>query len=213
MLLHEFSGSIRLEGDKVVPAGAADLVRLGFGYMMNSEGGHEVSEFVWEEMHQAGEEKGSAKESPTPTATPGSEVLYESPKGSYRLEKGPNEFSAWVVSTKDPKQRQLLSVAPGNSIDSEGCAASPDEKWLVMREELYQRMGPVKFVVFKKKGWFKTALESFVEKIVQPPSRHWYWVLGGWSDDSSHLGIGLSWPDGGEANIFFNTRTGEFEKN
>ena len=67
VLLHEFSGSIRLEGDKVVPAGAADLMRLGFGYMMNSEGGHEVSEFVWEEMQQARETKGSEKESPTPT--------------------------------------------------------------------------------------------------------------------------------------------------
>jgi len=67
VLLHEFSGSIRLEGDKVVPAGAADLMRLGFGYMMNSEGGHEVSEFVWEEMQQAREKKGSEKESPTPT--------------------------------------------------------------------------------------------------------------------------------------------------
>jgi len=67
VLLHEFSGSIRLEGDKVVPAGAADLMRLGFGYMMNSEGGHEVSEFVWEEMQQAREKKVSEKESPTPT--------------------------------------------------------------------------------------------------------------------------------------------------
>ena len=67
VLLHEFSGSIRLEGDTVIPAGAADLMRLGFGYMMNSEGGYEVSEFVWEEMQQAREKKGSEKESPTPT--------------------------------------------------------------------------------------------------------------------------------------------------
>ncbi len=50
VLLHEFSGSMRLDGDKVVAAGAADLVRFGFGYMMNFEGGQEVSEFVWEEM-------------------------------------------------------------------------------------------------------------------------------------------------------------------
>jgi hypothetical protein len=214
VLLHEFSGSMRLEGDKVVPSGAADSVQLGFGYMMNFEGGQEVSEFVWEEMQQRGGEKGSATESPTPapTATPSSGVLYESPKGSYRLEKGPGKFSASVVSAKDPKQRQLLSLAPGNEIGSDGCAASPDEKWLVMRGELFQRTGPVKFVPFKKKGWFNTALEDFVEKTVHPPSRHWYWVLGGWSDDSSHLAIGLSWPDGGEANIFLNMRTGEFEK-
>jgi len=61
VLLHEFSGSIRLEGDKVVPAGAADMVRLGFGYMMNSDGGYEVSEFVWEEMQTAKAEKDNSK--------------------------------------------------------------------------------------------------------------------------------------------------------
>ncbi len=67
VLLHEFSGSMRLEGDKVVPAGAADMVRLGFGYMMGAERGYEVSEYVWEEMQQASEKKGAEKESPTPT--------------------------------------------------------------------------------------------------------------------------------------------------
>jgi len=212
VLLHEFSGSMRLEGDKVVPAGAADSVQLGLGYMMNFEGGQEVSEFVWEEIHQAGEEKGSQRESPTPTATaaPKSEtVLLESPKGSFRLEKGPNKYSAWVVSTKDAKQRQLLSLAPDDSIDSESCSASPDEKWLVIREELYQRTGPVKFVVFRKKGWFKTKLYQFVDNTIHPSSRHWIWSLGEWSSDSSRLTIGLS----DDVNIFFNTRTNEFEKN
>jgi hypothetical protein len=61
VLLHEFSGSIRLEGSKVVPAGAADMVRLGFGYMMNGDGGYEVSEFVWEEMHAATAEESKSK--------------------------------------------------------------------------------------------------------------------------------------------------------
>jgi hypothetical protein len=69
VLLHEFSGSIRLEGDKVVPAGATDTVSLGFGYMMNGDGGYEVSEFVWEEM-QAAEAEGSKRksaQSPSPS--------------------------------------------------------------------------------------------------------------------------------------------------
>ena len=52
VLLHEFSGAMRLEGDKVVQAGATDSVRFGFGYMMNADGGYEVSEFVWEEMQK-----------------------------------------------------------------------------------------------------------------------------------------------------------------
>jgi hypothetical protein len=42
VLLHEFSGS----------GGATDSVRLGFGYMMPFQGGQEVSEFVWDEMHK-----------------------------------------------------------------------------------------------------------------------------------------------------------------
>ena len=62
VLLHEFSGSMRLEGrQSCSAAGAADSVQLGLGYMMNFEGGQEVSEFVWEEMHQAVEEKGRRK--------------------------------------------------------------------------------------------------------------------------------------------------------
>jgi len=70
VLLHEFSGSMRLEEDKVVPHGRADLVQLGFGYMMGPlQEGYEVSEYVWEEMQQQGDEKGTsaAKESPSPS--------------------------------------------------------------------------------------------------------------------------------------------------
>ena len=73
VLLHEFSGPLRPEGDKVVSGGAIDTVRLGFGYMMRAQQGYEVSEFAWEEMQQAREEKdaSSGKESPRSLA-PGS---------------------------------------------------------------------------------------------------------------------------------------------
>jgi hypothetical protein len=65
VLLHEFSGPLRLEEDNVVSDGATDSVRVGFGYMMRAQQGYEVSEFVWEEMEQAREQKGvSGKESP-----------------------------------------------------------------------------------------------------------------------------------------------------
>jgi hypothetical protein len=43
---------MRIEGDKVVQSGATYPVKLGFGYMMNADGGYEVSEFVWEEMQK-----------------------------------------------------------------------------------------------------------------------------------------------------------------
>ncbi len=73
VLLHEFSGPLRLEGGKVVSGGATDIVRLGFGFMMRAQQGYEVSEFAWEEMQQAREEKdaSSGKESPRSSA-PGS---------------------------------------------------------------------------------------------------------------------------------------------
>jgi hypothetical protein len=69
VLLHEFLGSIRLDGNKAVPAGAVDMVRLGFGYMMKSDGGYEVSEFVWEEMQAAEAEgnKSKSAQSPSPS--------------------------------------------------------------------------------------------------------------------------------------------------
>jgi len=52
VLLHEFAGSWRADGNKAVAGGATDSVHLGFGYMMPFQGGQEVSEFVWEEMHK-----------------------------------------------------------------------------------------------------------------------------------------------------------------
>ena len=70
VLLHEFSGSMRLEGDKVVPSGPADVVKLGFGYMMNAQDGYEVSEYVWEEMQRASEQKTKASPKPTTTRQP-----------------------------------------------------------------------------------------------------------------------------------------------
>jgi hypothetical protein len=70
VLLHEFAGPIRLEGNKVIPAGAADMVRVGFGYMMKSEGGYEVSEFVWEEMQAANTEAKKSKSSQAPSPSP-----------------------------------------------------------------------------------------------------------------------------------------------
>jgi len=58
VLLHEFSGPLRLEGDKVVPGSATDVVRLGFGYMMRvPQQEYEVSEAAWEEMQAAREKK------------------------------------------------------------------------------------------------------------------------------------------------------------
>jgi len=51
VLLHAFDGSMKLEGDKVVPAGAANPVKLSFGYLITVNGGEfELSERAWEDL-------------------------------------------------------------------------------------------------------------------------------------------------------------------
>jgi tetratricopeptide (TPR) repeat protein len=52
VLLHEFSGSLRLQGDKVVPSGASDAVKLSFGYLVSIGDGNELSEAGWEDMQK-----------------------------------------------------------------------------------------------------------------------------------------------------------------
>lgn len=155
---------------------------------------------------------------PTASEAPKSKsVLYESPKGSYRLERSPDNKAVWVVSAKDPKKHQILAGVkpPGEFPDPERYNASPDEKWLVAETELYQQVSPLKFVVFRKKGWFQSNLENFAQKTFHPPSRHWIWLLGGWSDDSIHLRISITWPDSDEnteGKMAFNAQSREFER-
>jgi tetratricopeptide (TPR) repeat protein len=49
VLLHEFSGSFRVDGDKVVASSAANPVKFSFGYLVNA-GGFELSERAWEDL-------------------------------------------------------------------------------------------------------------------------------------------------------------------
>ncbi len=51
VLLHGFDGSLKVEGDKVVPASAANQVKLSFGYLVSVNGGEfELSERGWEDL-------------------------------------------------------------------------------------------------------------------------------------------------------------------
>ncbi|HWY40119.1 MAG TPA: tetratricopeptide repeat protein [Chthoniobacterales bacterium] len=51
VLLHSFDASLKLEGDKVVPAAAANQVKLSFGYLVSVNGGEfELSERAWEDL-------------------------------------------------------------------------------------------------------------------------------------------------------------------
>ena len=154
----------------------------------------------------------AASEEPKPQG-----VLYESPQGSYRLERSRDNKSVWVVSAKDPKEHQVLAgiAVPDEYPDPERFIASPDEKWLVAEGELFQQVSPLKFVVFRKKEWFKSNLESFAQKTFKPPSRHWIWTLGEWTGDSTRLEISITWPDSNEnteGKMAFNARTKEFER-
>ena len=64
VLLHEFSGSLRLQGDKVVPGGASDSVKFSFGYLVPIGDGSELSEAAWEDMQKP---KAGALNSPADT--------------------------------------------------------------------------------------------------------------------------------------------------
>jgi tetratricopeptide (TPR) repeat protein len=51
VLLHGFDGSLKLEGGKVVRGGAANPVKLSFGYLISVNGGEfELSERAWENL-------------------------------------------------------------------------------------------------------------------------------------------------------------------
>jgi len=53
VLLHGFDGSLKVEGDKVVPAAAANAVKLSFGYLVTVNGGEfELSERAWEDLEK-----------------------------------------------------------------------------------------------------------------------------------------------------------------
>ena len=52
VLLHEFSGSLRVQGDKVVPSGASDLVKFSLGYLVPIGDGNELSERAWEDLRR-----------------------------------------------------------------------------------------------------------------------------------------------------------------
>lgn len=151
-----------------------------------------------------------ATASPTSTARPKSKaVLYESAKGDYRLETRPGSKSVWVVSVKNPAKHNLLATALPD--DSDPYEATTDEKWLVCRDgELYQRVGDLKFVPFKKKGWFEAELQRFVEQAFHPNSSHWIWTIGSW-DDSDRLEIDITWPNG-DVEMVFNATTKSFER-
>jgi hypothetical protein len=61
VLLHEFSGPLRIENGQVVPGAPSDVVKIGFGYMMVYQG-NEVSEFVWEQDFGKGANEAVHKE-------------------------------------------------------------------------------------------------------------------------------------------------------
>jgi len=53
VLLHGFDGSMKIEGDKVVAAAAANPLKLSFGYLVPVNGGQfELSERAWEDLEK-----------------------------------------------------------------------------------------------------------------------------------------------------------------
>jgi tetratricopeptide (TPR) repeat protein len=66
VLLHEFVGSLHLQGDKVVPDGATDQIRFSFAYFVNIQDA-ELSEAAWENLQRP-------QETRSPSQTPESKI-------------------------------------------------------------------------------------------------------------------------------------------
>ena len=153
-------------------------------------------------------------------------VLYESVNGSYRIEDQENQ--QWVVSTKNPAQREKLpETQPTDEFDQE-FHGSPNDRWLFYIEgprnhempspAVYERTGDVKFVESKE---FSATIEDFAVKncgltkhdFIQPNDRHCLETdFRGWSVDSSRVLL-LLWGCEGDNQgyAYFNTRTKKFE--
>jgi tetratricopeptide (TPR) repeat protein len=65
-LLHGFTASLRVEGGKVVPAGAANPVKFSFGYLISVQGGYELSERAWEDLQAPKAEDRNTAAAPQP---------------------------------------------------------------------------------------------------------------------------------------------------
>ncbi len=138
VLLHEFSGPLRLAADQVIAGGASETVRLGFGYMMLTQQGNEVSEFVWEEMQRSGGAKattstgGSLPPPAQPVSSNSKEATTYSERGTLKDEKG--DFDGAIADYTraielDPKFSQAYynrGLAKKHKGDMDGAIADYD---------------------------------------------------------------------------------------
>jgi uncharacterized protein YecT (DUF1311 family) len=144
-------------------------------------------------------------------------ILYESPKGGYRIQWVEDKEEAFVVSTKNPTERAALPDA-AEERDPTECTVrfygSPDEHWILYTEswrhhgekaqELYQHASGVKFAAFKGKEWFTKAARNYAVKnggfkmtdflakrSANVYEEHLRTQFRGWSADSSRLLFGI----------------------
>jgi uncharacterized protein YecT (DUF1311 family) len=167
-------------------------------------------------------------------------AIYESPKGSYRIQLVEGKDELFIVSTKNPAERAALpnSTADDPTENQVRFYSSPDEQWIfyteswrhhgVRAQELYNHEGSVKFAPFRAKQWFAQTVQSYAIKNggfkkadflnEGRNENHLDTKFRGWSFDSSRLLLGIY----GEADyredkrepfyIYFNTRTKTLEQ-
>lgn len=146
------------------------------------------------------------------------ETVYESPKGSYRIQWVEGKDEPFVVSTQNPAERAPLPGATSERDPEEVTLrffSSPDENWIfykeswrhhgVLAQELYHHESGVKFAPFKQKEWFAKAVRNyavknggfrmtdFLEKRGADNfgENHLVTKFRGWSFDSSRLLFGI----------------------
>ena len=148
------------------------------------------------------------QDSPESSPDPESEVIYKSPKGTYKIQTSRHHETVWIVSLKNQSDYKVLPE--GTRIGMEA-AASPGENWLFYAGELYRRGDGLNFIPFKGAHWFQKNAVAYAAKRFHF-SRHDIGASSGqWSCDSWRLLIEISRAEE-ERYAYFNVRTNAFEE-
>jgi hypothetical protein len=151
-------------------------------------------------------------ESSPPSPDPESEVLYKSPKGTYKIQTRRKDERVWIVSLKNPSDAKVLPN--GTRIGMEA-SAPPDENWLFYAGELYRRGDGLNFVPFKGAHWFQKNVVAYAVKRFHFSRPDIGASSAQWSCDSGRLLVEISRTkeeEEEERYAYFNVRTNTFEE-
>ncbi len=152
-----------------------------------------------------------SSESSSPAPGPEDEVVYKSPKGTYKIQSSRHHETDWIVSVKDPSDFKVLP----EGIVGMDAAASPDEKWLFYSGELYRKGVGLKFIPFKGTHWLQKNAVADAAKRFHFARVDIVTSSGRWSCDSGRVLLEIFRThenEEAERYVYFNVRTNAFEE-